>query len=285
MAIREVETEELMRLEIERLAKDRQVVEDCKHLLTIINRLACLEPQELIKAEECLEGLWKEKPLLIIDTMMNILALDKNGEIDVHQTKVLCTVLSVYIGKVSLNWQSHEDTNILLHWINKMAYLVFIETQSEEKLHLICLPYIKLFSFFDFFDNSEFADEVYFRFVKKHFEDCLTENNLSKIIDNQAKLFTFLSVLIQEDHRIMTYSFPKVINDAISALCRCSAHLCSHAFDEDKERTLEYVQKINTTLMELLIALTTYFSKYCTQALDVFTNKDLSSHLLIVFPF
>lgn len=277
-----VENEDLIRQEIERLEENNEAIGDCNDLLEIIKRVAALDPSEITKAEDRLEEVWKAKPQLTIETIMNILALDSKRNIDDHLHKVICTVLTVYLGKATLNSDSHEDANILIHWLNKMTFLAFARTQSDVKLQSICQPLVKLFSYYDFFANQEFTDEVYYRFVKKHFEECQSENKLSKPKSNLAKLLCFLDILMQEDERVMTYSIPKVINDAISSLSACSEELCRHAFKEDQPRTLEYIQRINSTMAELVKALNTHFSKYCSQALDILTNKNLTSHLAIV---
>lgn len=280
-----VENEELIRQEIEGLEKDREAMTDCGSLLDLIKKISDLNPSEIKHAEDQLEEVWRSKPLLTINTMMNILALDKRGEINAHLHKVVCTVLAIYLGKATLNSDSDEDAKILIHWFNKLAYIMFVLTEGEEKIHSVCLPFVKLFTNWDFFAKDDFAQEIYFRFVKKHFADCLSENKLSMNQSDLAKLLAFLDTLIQDDERILTYSLPRLVSDSISALCLCSEQLCRQGFTEDKERTLTYVQAINSAIGDLLRALTTHFAKYSTQALDVVTNRELTNHLVMVAKF
>jgi hypothetical protein len=277
-----IENERLVEEELAAIEQNEEQMANCKHVLELVEKLSRPNPSEVSDAETNMEGLWMTNPRLLIDSMLNILTSKKFTELNDTVHQALCVTLSIYLSKYPLDSDKNEDVSTLINWLNRMSYSFFKVTESSVKLKRICLPFAKLFMFWDFYIDDSFSREVYFRFLKKNFAEAQTETKLSSLFTNLGKLLILLEVFSSEDDKLLTSSLPMLLTDSVSSLCMCSVTLCKEFSTSSKEIILEYVQNINIMIEKLLDVLVTSFGKFSSQGLDILANQDLKNHLLMV---
>lgn len=92
-------------------------------------------------------------------------------------------------------------------------------------------------------------------------------------------MIVLISVLLQEDTKIIVCHFKKLINDSIGSFSECLVFLKGHTLAEHPDTTMTYFVKVCSLMMNILEFANVEFPKYCSEALDLISNPSFLQFL------
>ena len=271
----DIENEETVVIELERLSSSPQTMTEYTQIFEFLSQNGSGQQQSALNVQIQLEKLYLTDTKKYVEAFINILSLSHFSGMDEERHKFLSVMLGSYIRAMELDSDNDIDRKFLVRCLNKLSFNLFRIAPTETKCRNISIAFAKLLLYHEFFSDVKFSDEVFFRFIKKYMVGCENETQLAKVL-------TLLNLLTEEDSKILSSNLPKLVNDSLGILGSCTSFLLKQTQATEIGKALECLNKINTTVSNLLNSVVENFPKYSRQSLEIMSNQDFCQSLMEV---